>query len=188
MKIENIEVLDIDGKGTLIIRTHVDGEPKDPEYAWYILMDNEVLFKSCYQDKPYFSYPLKMIGNYTIKAFVRNSEGEKISETVLFKADAQTSPQLAKRPNFRVRTQNLGQGIWKFYINEPISKKAMYAWYVYENGNPEPIFKQMFTKRSELMYAFEKDGKYFVKTFIRVSDVKQAVRSDVFRVEGSAQS
>lgn len=53
---------------------------QDVEYAFYIILDNQVIEKVMYQDDPELVFPITLHGSYRIHYFVRSKQnGEKIS-------------------------------------------------------------------------------------------------------------
>lgn len=53
---------------------------QDVEYAFYMILDNQVLEKIMYQDEPGLIYPITRPGNYRVHYFVRSKRsGDKIS-------------------------------------------------------------------------------------------------------------
>ena len=93
MKILNVDVFDLYGNGTLVLKTNMD-EEKGMKYAWYVSKDGENIYKSAYQLRPFMAYEIEQWGEYEIKAFVKSKSGEKLTRKVLYISDRKTSPAL----------------------------------------------------------------------------------------------
>ena len=103
MKIREIEAFDLYGDGTLVLKTNLESTEERVQYAWYVKKGDRNIFKGSYQGKPFMAYKISAPGAYTIKAFVKNKDGEKTEETITFVADRNTSPQLSAAKELSVK-------------------------------------------------------------------------------------
>lgn len=186
MTINEVEVFDVDGDGTLVIKTNLDNTYEQTKFAWYIVFNGQTIYKSNYQRNPFISYKIEYLGTYTIKAFVKNND-EKIQSETVFVANKRTSPHLAVRDiGSRVSiipiTESINGKIWRFDIKEPIAEDATYSWYIY-NSAGELIYKQLYTKYSEYIHSFKESGTYYAKLFVISKGIKKSAKSEEFTVE-----
>lgn len=185
--INNIEVFDVNGDGTLIIKTNLNDTYENAKFAWYISYNGHTIYKSAYQKNPYMSYKVENLGKYMIKSFVK-TETEKVQEEVIFDATRSTSPKLvtetkAEKTAIVPIAENINRGFWRFDIREPLSDGTTYAWYLFKENDETPYFKQMYTNYSEYIHSFKESGNYFAKLFVISNGIKKSVKTDVFTVK-----
>lgn len=77
MKIMEVEVFDLRGDGTIILKTRVKDVSDYIRYAWYVYYGNHLLFKSQYSNKPFMEYTITSLGTYRVKAFVLDKQTQK---------------------------------------------------------------------------------------------------------------
>lgn len=184
--INNIEVFDVNGDGTLIIKTNLNDTYENAKFAWYISYNGHTIYKGAYQRNPYMSYKIESLGKYTIKSFVK-TDTDKINEEIVFEANKLTSPQLAiatTTSNIKIKpiAEKVSDGFWRFDVETPVSDDATYAWYIYRSNNEQPYFKQMYTKYSEYIHNFKESGTYYAKLFVISGGIKKSVKTETFTV------
>lgn len=185
MKIVSLDLFDLFGDGTLVMKTNVDEPDSAFRYAWYIKEDGKNIYKGHYQRNPYAAFQLKRLGSYSVKAYVRDGNGETVTAEAEFTATKKTSPQLAQpqKVQFTVTpsVSHVSGAFWQFSIAENFDN-AKYAWYVYQEGSLEPVFKTPYDTESYMIHKFETPGSYFIKAFVIQDGVKRSARSQVFTV------
>ena len=81
MKIREIDAFDLYGDGTLVIKTNMEKDAPDggdgSRYAWHIMRKQLTIFKIPYQVRPWTAWQIPKYGEYLIKAFVKNADGER---------------------------------------------------------------------------------------------------------------
>ena len=187
MKIGKIEAFDLYGDGTVVLKTNMAEGGSDLRFAWYIMRDQRTIFKSPYQKQPYRSWKLYQYGKYTIKAFVKNGQGEKVRKETAFTFNRRTSPKLKNQADKLLHEspviEKISGPFYRMYVGETLSKDAKYAWYIYQVGAKEPIVRQMYTNSSEYIHAFRESGEYYVKVFVMLDGAKESVKSEPFQVK-----
>lgn len=188
MNITKLEVFDLYGDGTLVLKTNVDKEANSLRYAWYVQKDKKTLYKSEYQDKPFLGYRISIPGKYKIKAFVRDIlNKEKTQIEIEFLVNRKTSPllmeEVKKLPSSLqpVASQMYGE-FWRFSVSGDLPQEAEYAWYVYQQGESKPVFRGKYSTVAEYIYKFETPGLYRVKLFTCIEKIKTSEISDWFLV------
>ena len=186
MKIATVDVLDLFGDGTLVMKTTVDEPGTAMRYAFYVKENGKNIFKSAYQTCPYMGFRLEHLGSYVIKAFARNGTEEAVHTEVSFDADKRTSPKLAKvkKPVFPVTpvVSHVSGNFWQFSLVETFVPGTKFAWYIHQEGTDTPIIKTPYTEDSKLIHQFEESGRYYVKGFVVQSGTKRSAKSGVFTV------
>ena len=167
MKIISLDLFDLYGNGTLVMKTHVDKPDSSLRYAWYVKTGGSNIYKGSYQDNPFTAVQLSQLGTYVIKAFVRDGEGNKQEFAATFLATKRTSPKLAKMVTFSVTpvVSHVSGNFWRFSVVENF-EHAKYAWYVYQEGSLEPVFKAPYDTENYMIHKFEAPGSYFIKAFV----------------------
>lgn len=187
MKIVALDLFDLYGNGTLVMRTVVDQPSTALRYTWYIKKNGKNIYKGHYQRNPYMAFQLEHLGTYTVKAYVWEGKGEAMSFEADFTANKRTSPELAKtieQNRFQITpvVTHISGAFWEFSLEEDFGEDAQFAWYVYQADNPEPVSKQMYSSESRMVHQFEQPGNYYVKAFVIKDDVKCSACSQVFTV------
>lgn len=183
MEITGVELFDLYGDGTLVIKTNVDQEDETLRYAWYISESKELIYKGKYQNKPFTAIQLKHLGSYTVKAFVMDGNGNKAEFLTKFAANKRTSPKLPHPiPQVTPSVTHISGAFWQFSVDANLEKNARIAWYVYQEGQPNPIAKLPYASDKEAIYQFEKPGNYAVKVFIVQHGEKKSFLGSLFTV------
>lgn len=183
MEITGVELFDLYGDGTLVIKTNVDKEDENLRYAWYVSENKELIYKGKYQSKPFTALQLKHLGSYTIKAFVMDGDKNKAEFLTKFRATKRTSPKLPQPiPQVTPSVAHISGVFWQFSVEAALEKDAKLAWYVYQENNPNPIAKLPYAKDKQTIYQFENPGNYTVKVFIVQNGEKKSFLSSLFTV------
>lgn len=186
MNILALDVLDLFGDGTLVMKTTVDQPGEAVRYAWYVKERGRNIGKSHYQASPYMGFRLEHLGRYVIKAFVRDEQGQVITAEAEFAATKKTSPQLSqvKKAKFQVTPviSHVSGPFWKFSVSESFDGDTKYAWYVFREGEDQPFMKKLYESDSNTIHKFETPGNYYVKAFVIHNGVKCSANSEVFTV------
>ena len=188
MKIIEVEVFDLRGDGTIVLKTRMEDASDHMRYAWYVYHKNHLLFRSKYNNKPFMEYTITSLGTYRVKAFVLDKKTqEKIVEDVTVTFDKKTSPHLFKTAEKEKKwfpiAERLEGNVWKFSVNGSLPGQADFAWYVYEKGEKEPVFKGKYSTVSEYLYTFTFSGVYKAKCFCRLGREKESITTDWFDVD-----
>ena len=187
MKIREIEAFDLYGDGTLVLKTNLENADEQVQYAWYVKKGDRNIFKGSYQSKPFMAYKIPVLGAYTIKAFVKNKDGEKTEETITFVADRNTSPQLSAANELSVKgrpaVEHISGRFYKMSLPMELPQNALFAWYIHRNGETEPIARRMYSDSPEYVHAFQEPGEYYAKAFIVVGKAKTSLKSTLFIVK-----
>lgn len=190
MKIQAIDVFDLYGDGTLVMRTVMEEPKEELQYAWHIMEGRKTLFKIPYQARPFTAWQMPYRGVWTVKAFARDHETkEKIKATVDFTADRSTSPGLkAKQKHHFLKepptVERISGPFHKMYLDQKFPKGAQYAWYVYRTDTQDPVIKRLYQDSPEYVCAIHDPGEYFVKVFVMVNGKKDSIKSETFQVKG----
>lgn len=183
MEITGVELFDLYGDGTLVIKTNVDKEDENLRYAWYISENKELIYKGKYQSKPFTALQLKHLGSYTIKAFVMDGDKNKAEFLTKFRATKRTSPKLPQPiPQVTPSATRISGAFWQFSIDAALEKDAKIAWYVYQANQPNPIARLPYARDKEVIYQFENPGNYAVKVFIIQHGEKKSFLGSTFAV------
>lgn len=185
MKITGLDLFDLYGDGTLVMKTAVEGADASTRYTWYVKEAGKVIYKGAYQVRPFAAVKLEHLGNYTVKAFVRDGAGNKLELEIPFAATQHTSPKLSQAEAFPVTPviTHISGGFWQFSVKESFAPGSKFAWYIYQEGVKDPVAKLLpYTQVSKTVYEFNQAGRYYVKTFVVQNGVKQSANSDVFTV------
>ena len=189
MNIRELELFDLFGDGTLVMKTNLDGEYENVGYTWYVEHKGKVIYKGQYQVKPFAAFRLPHQGEYKVKAFVRQKNGERLVLEQTFEANHKTSPKLAaEEENLPLRVhpsvEHISGGFWQFGVNGSFAADAKFAWYIYQVGATEPLVKSAYAPEQTYVHKFTEAGTYRVKVFILVDGVKRSAISESFVVEG----
>ena len=183
MEITGVELFDLYGDGTLVIKTNVDTEDKSLRYTWYVSENRELFYKGKYQEKPFTAIQLKHQGTYTVKAFVMDGSKNKAEFLAKFSANKHTSPKLPRPiPQVTPSVTHLSGAFWQFSVDAQLEKDAEIAWYVYQEKKPAPIARLPYTRDKEAIYQFEIPGNYAVKVFIVQLGEKKCFLGSLFTV------
>lgn len=187
MKIRELELFDLFGDGTLVMKTNMDAEYENLGYAWYVEHKGKVIYKGQYQVKPFTAFQLPHLGDFKVKAFVRQKDGERVILEQTFRADHKTSPKLAEseeQVSFRVNptAKHISGSFWQFDQEGELPENAKFAWYIYRNGEAEPITKVMYTPESRYIHNFEESGVFHAMLFVLVGNVKRSAVTEDFSV------
>ena len=183
MEITGIELFDLYGDGTLVIKTNVDQEEDGLRYAWYVSENKELIYKGKYQSNPFTAIQLKHLGSYNVKAFVMDGSNNKAELLVKFRATKRTSPKLPRAiPQVTPSATHISGAFWQFSIDTALEKDAKISWYVYQENQPNPIAKLPYARDKEVIYQFENSGNYAVKVFIVQQGEKKSFLGSTFSV------
>lgn len=186
VEIIGLDLFDLYGDGTLVMKTLVDKPDPSLRYAWYVKLCGQKIFESHYQRNPFTAVRLSHLGNYLIKAFVRDGEGNKVTQEETFIANKYTSPQLALTDTSftvtPVATQISG-AFWQFSVEGSFAEDTKFAWYIYQEGQDDPMEKIPYSKDNNTIYQFKAPGNYYAKAFVIQDGVKRSAFSDAFTVK-----
>lgn len=186
MNITGLDLFDLYGDGTLVMKTSVDDADPSARYTWYVKLRGQTIYKGSYQRNPFTAIQLEHLGTYTVKAFVRDGEGNKKEYEATFSATRRTSPQLAQAEAdaFSVTpvVSHVSGGFWQFSVEESFDPESKFAWYIYQEDVSDPIVKMPYSNEAKTVYKFETAGRYYVKAFVIQNGNKQSASSDVFTV------
>ena len=184
MNITGLDLFDLYGDGTLVMKTAVDGADASTRYTWYVKQNGKTVYKGAYQRDPFTAVQLKHLGTYVVKAFVRDGEGNKQEFEATFSATRRTSPQLAQAEAFSVTpvASHVSGGFWQFSVEESFEPESKFAWYIYQEGVSDPMVKMPYSNESKAIYKFETAGRYYFKAFVIQGGNKQSASSEVFTV------
>ena len=185
MEITSLELFDLYGNGTLVMKTNVDEPDPSLRYAWYVKTGGSNIHKGSYQRNSFTAVQLNQLGTYVVKAFVRDGNGQTVTMEQEFHATKRTSPTLlASHKKSLVITpvvSHVSGPFWQFSIVENF-EHAKYAWYVYQEGSLEPVFKAPYDTENYMIHKFEAPGSYFIKAFVMQDGIKRSARSQVVTV------
>lgn len=184
MNITGLDLFDLYGDGTLVMKTAVEGADASTRYAWYVKQNSKTVYKGSYQRNPFTAVQLKHLGTYVVKAFVRDGEGNKQEFEATFSATRRTSPKLAQAEAFSVTpvASHVSGGFWQFSVEESFEPESKFAWYIYQEGVSDPMVKMPYSNESKAIYKFETAGRYYFKAFVIQAGNKQSANSEVFTV------
>ena len=185
MNITGLDLFDLYGDGTLVMKTAVENVDLSARYAWYVKQNGKTVYKGSYQRDPFTAVQLEHLGTYVVKAFVRDGEGNKQEFESSFSATKRTSPKLALAEAEAFVTPvatHVSGGFWQFSVEESFEPESKFAWYIYQEGVSAPIVKMPYSHESKAFYKFETAGRYYVKAFVMQDGRKQSASSDVFTV------
>lgn len=184
MNITGLDLFDLYGDGTLVMKTAVDGADASTRYTWYVKQNGKTVYKGAYQRDPFTAVQLEHLGTYVVKAFVRDGEGSKQEFEATFSATKRTSPKLAQAEAFSVTpvASHVSGGFWQFSVEESFEPESKFAWYIYQEGVNDPIVKMPYNHEPKAFYKFETAGRYYVKAFVMQDGRKQSASSNVFEV------
>lgn len=184
MNITGLDLFDLYGDGTLVMKTAVDGADASTRYTWYVKQNGKTVYKGAYQRDPFTAVQLEHLGTYVVKAFVRDGEGSKQEFEATFSATKRTSPKLAQAEAFSVTpvASHVSGGFWQFSVEESFEPESKFAWYIYQEGVSDPMVKLPYNNESKAFYKFEAPGRYYVKAFVMQDGRKQSASSNVFEV------
>ena len=186
IKITGLDLFDLYGDGTLVMKTAVDGADASTRYTWYVKQNGKTVYKGAYQRDPFTAVQLEHLGTYVVKAFVRDGEGNKQEFEATFSATRRTSPKLvqSKVNTFSVTpvVSHISGSFWQFSVEENFDPESRFAWYIYQKDISDPIVKMPYSNKSKTIYKFETAGLYYVKAFVIQSGNKQSASSDMFTV------
>ena len=187
MKIKELELFDLYGDGTLVMKTNVDIPNDNFRFCWYIKEKGRLIYKGNYQRNCFLAFQLPHLGKYMIKAFVRDEQGEKVETEVEFYATKKTSPQLALAEStitFLVepKVEHISGGFWCFQVEGELPENANFAWYIYKEEIDEPVLRTGYSEQSNYTYKFDTSGTYYVKLFIVANGKKKSIVSESFKV------
>lgn len=175
------DAFDIYGDGTLVLRIIPDEYNEDFRYAWYVKLNNKIIHEVKYQKKPFASVKLKKYGEYTIKAFIMDKNKQKDIQEITFICNENTSPDLNKFAITPV-VKCVSGAFWEFSVKEKYEEKAKYAWYIYKDGEKEPILKLNYSYDPSFIHEFKENGTYYIKAYVIKNDIKCSKLSKKFKV------
>lgn len=186
MNITGLDLFDLYGDGTLVMKTAVENVDLSARYAWYVKQNGKTVYKGSYQRDPFTAVQLEHLGTYVVKAFVRDGEGNKQELEATFSATKRTSPKLAQADEISFSltpvASHISGGFWQFSLEESFPPESKFAWYIYQDGVSDPMVKIPYSHESKAFYKFETAGRYYVKAFVVQAGNKQSANSEVFTV------
>ena len=186
MNITGLDLFDLYGDGTLVMKTAVEDVDLSARYAWYVKQNGKTVYKGSYQRNPFTAVQLEHLGTYVVKAFVRDGEGNKQELEATFSATKRTSPKLAQADEISFSltpvASHISGGFWQFSLEESFPPQSKFAWYIYQEGVSDPMVKLPYNNEAKAFYKFETAGRYYVKAFVMQDGRKQSASSNVFEV------
>lgn len=187
MEIKELELFDLYGDGTLVMKTNVDVPNDSLRFCWYIKEKGRLIYRGNYQRNSFSAFQLPHLGKYMIKAFVRDEQGEKAEIEVEFNVTKKTSPQLVLAEStvtFSVqpKVEHISGGFWCFQVEGEIPEDARFAWYVYKEDIDEPVVRTVYSEESNYTYKFDISGTYYVKLFVLANGKKKSIVTEQFKV------
>lgn len=186
MTINEIELFDLYGNGTLVMKTNVEEPRDDLRYTWYVKSNGQLIYKGTYQRNPFTAIQIEHLGLYVVRAFVRDGEGNKVELAAEFCASKKTSPVLAaaEAENDTVsvvpKVEHISGTFWQFSAEGNIPENAKYAWYIYREDQIDPIFKGSYSADANLLYDCKESGSYHAKLFVLFDGRKISVNTEIF--------
>ncbi|PET44979.1 hypothetical protein CN514_21310 [Bacillus sp. AFS001701] len=147
------------------VKWEIDATGDGLEYAWYIYRDGEREEFISFNKSNVLEWNPNKPGLYFIKAFVRDSEGNKVSEwSSEYKiVDYLHLEDIKKIIPDKQSPQNWGTTItWKAEVK---GEDLEYAWYIYKEG--ERIDYIPFTANNLLEWTPFESGRYRIKLFVK---------------------
>ena len=136
-----------------------------------------------YDTKSFLVYQADQLGEYKIKAFVRNADGsEKVSLTVNYILSSKNAPLLAESeasPSIIISAEHVRDRLFALSAGGALPNQAQYAWYIYQEGNNEPLFRGAYSGSPAMLYDFPESGSYYAKLFIKQGNDKSTIKSDL---------
>lgn len=184
MDIRNFEVnVSISEVNQLHAECHVDGAV---EYCYYVYWQDERVANSKYSKNNSLVHQMREPGNYYVKAFARDAEGNKISqvsETVACDAsrEALQEAYVSEKP----------AEVWISDVNRlnarcQIRDAVEYSYYVYHGT--ERVANYRYSGDSNICYQITAPGEYYVKVFAKDAEGNvTSGKSDVVRCDASAE-
>lgn len=147
------------------VRWEVDATGYNLEYAWYIYKDGERVEFMLYDKSNVLDWKPSEPGQYAIKVFVKDGNGNKVSEwTSEYKIVDNLKLEDIKKivPNKR-SPQPSGEDItWEAEVR---GDQLEYAWYIYKDG--ERIDYIPYTTMNILEWTPIESGLYRIKLFVK---------------------
>lgn len=182
MEILDVNCFALKNNGTLLIKTETVTHDDSYRYCFYISRGSEIIYKSPYDAKSFLVYQADRLGEYKIKAFVRNADGtEKTFLTVDYVLTSKNAPLLAENePSARISIsiELVRDRLYTLSAGGDLPDQAQYAWYIYEEGNTEPVYRGAYTGSPATLYEFPEKGSYYAKVFVKRGHEKYTVKSD----------
>lgn len=183
MEIIHVEVFDLFGDGTLVLKTDLDNADENIRYAWYISFGKNPPEKTKYLKNNFLGWEISDPGVYKIKAWAMNIvTKEKVSKEVTFTVNRITSPVLFEsfdeQKNMHVDVFHVEGAVWRITALGDLPEYADYAWYVYRDGEDNPVYKTEYAPVNEFLYEVPSNGKYRFKFFCRTENDKMSFTSD----------
>ena len=183
MEILEVTCFALKNNGTLLIKTEMETPDDSYRYCFYISYGSQTIYKSPYNAKSFLVYQADQLGKYTIKAFVRNADGsEKTSLSVDYVLTAENAAILAEKEppvSISVVAEPVQDRLFAFSAKGSLPNQAQYAWYVYQEGESEPIFRGSYSGSPATLYEFPENGNYYVKLFVKQGSEKNTFKSDL---------
>ena len=183
MEILEVNCFALKNDGTLLIKTEMVEHCDDYRYCFYISKGAKTIFKSPYDKKSFLVYKADSLGEYKIKAFVQTADkSNKVSFTIGYNLTSKNAGLLAEAESaasVSVAVENIRDRLYALSTNGPLPNQAQYAWYVFQEGVSEPIFRGPYSGSPAMLYEFHAQGSYYVKLFIKQGDDKSTIKSDL---------
>lgn len=188
MRIEDITCLPRKSDGTILIKTEVDHPQDNLEYCFYIYKGSERIYTSPYQRKNFILYTAKAYGKYQIKAFVRaadkSARTESVTSYVVTRDNAKDLQAAQIRSEMRIHLYE-GLASERVILAEVQGSREVgdhYAWYVYQVGRDEPVFKSPYSGNPMFAYQTNRPGSYYLKVFCTRKQDKWSLKSDQIKL------
>ena len=130
-------------------------------------------------------------GEYRVKGFVKNTNNnEKKTAVMKYTINRQNAGRLMDTVShyvipdkLTVLISKMGNGMFKFDIEEKLNEDIEYAWYLYNEKSKEPFYRGQYSKDSTFYYGLEEGESYWAKLFLKSDYEKITVKSKHFFVE-----
>ena len=189
MKIETLDCLPLRDDGTILAKIVMYRMDDNYRYSFYVYKGVERVHTQPYGEKSFLLYRAERLGTYKIKAFVRNRDGsERDSFALLYTLTKKNAPRIAhpetpeETKGLTVSARRTGDCAAAAAAGGMFSDEARYAWYIYRDGETEPIFKGTYDDGPEIDYSFSQPGRYWFKVFVKEKGERFVQRSEPIEV------
>ncbi|XZF75629.1 triple tyrosine motif-containing protein [Bacillus sp. AL-1R] len=164
-----INLLKVDKLSPSIINTNVkweiDATGNNLEFAWYIYKGGERVEFVPFNVSNVLNWIPKEPGKYFIKAFVKDQDGNKVSE---WSSEYKVVDNLDQGDIRKIVPNKQSPQSWGTTINwvaEVEGEELEYAWYIYKDG--ERVDYIPFTTTNLLEWTPIESGAYRIKLFVK---------------------
>jgi|GEM_PF-1967656 Heparinase II/III-like protein. len=148
---------------------------EDFSYAWYVIDEetNQPVEKSDYSKDNTFEYEFKENGTYLVKAYIKNSAGQKkykIIGEIAYDEKAQKFVNISKDYPYMNLVyngqayKNIGGNKYLFNVEYDYSLDSSITWYIYRDGSYVDTIKTDNTDKLE--YEFTLPGDYTIMYYL----------------------